>query len=76
MLYTIASGAKVDTNAVKRFGYQVEEVYRNPFKKKPPELKTSAEIIQYVCDKIDVLIGTTEEKNNGSIDPCGENNAG
>jgi len=77
MLYTIAAGAKVDTNRVKRFGYQLEEVYRNPFKKRPPELKTAAEIIQHVCDRIDELLaGATEEDNNGSTDPCGENNAG
>lgn len=77
MLYTIAAGAKVDTNRVTRFGVQLEEVYRNPFRKKAPELKTAAEIIQHVCDRIDELLaGATEEDNNGSDETRGENHAG
>lgn len=72
MLYTIASGAKIDTDRTVPFWKQVEELYANPFERKADQPVTAEEIKAHVLKKIRELRG----KRDGSSEPGSENNAG
>lgn len=72
MLYTIASGAKIDTDKTEPFWKQVEELYANPFERKAAQPVTAEEIKAHVLKKIRELRG----KRDGSSEPGSENNAG
>ena len=61
MLYVIASGGHIDTDAIKRFGEQLDEIYANPFEKKASEKKmTAADIKDHVASKIKGLLQEME----------------
>ncbi len=50
MLYTIASGAKLDTQQTQRFSSIAESIFENPFarRKRRRQPKTAEEVKQYV----------------------------
>lgn len=60
MLFSIASGIKIDAEKSPRFRVQIDEIYANPFeKKKAKNTKpmTADEIKQYIRGKIRALRG-------------------
>lgn len=54
MLYTIAAKRSFDADAVEMFGKQVDEVWKNPFKEKIPEL-TTEEIVEGIIGKLQAM---------------------
>ena len=61
MLYVITSGGHLDTDVVKRFGEQLDEIYANPFEKRVPDKKmTAADIKDHVASKIKGLLQEME----------------
>jgi len=52
MLYVLACGGRIDSNAADRFGEYVDRVYKNPFEEnRGPQ--TTAEITQYILQKLE-----------------------
>lgn len=47
MVYVLAGGKKIDMDVVQGFSGQIEEIYENPFKKKPQPM-TAEEIKNHV----------------------------
>ncbi len=76
LLYVIASGKRIDDTRTPKFGKILEDLYENPFtkKKRKKQPKTSAEIKNYICGRIQELI--EEENHHGSDDAGGENRPG
>ena len=66
MMFVLAGGKHIDTDATEGFNVQVDAVYENPFVKKKKQPMTAEEIKQYVLS----LLGWRE--NDGSDDACGE----
>ena len=53
MLYLIATGQRADPELLERFGAQVDEVYRNPFKRQRRQPQTAAEIREYIIMRLE-----------------------
>ena len=51
-LFWIAAGKKIDANKSERFGRQLEDIYRNPFKPRPAGPQTRQEIEQYIIKRL------------------------
>jgi len=52
MLYAIAAGRHIDTDRTPKFWPQVDEVYRNPFRKEKQQPKTAEEIKEHMLQLI------------------------
>ena len=70
MMFIIAGGKRIDTDATDGFETQTEAVYANPFEKKKQQPMTAAEIKAHVLK----LLGW--EENDGSNDAGSEADAG
>ena len=53
MLYTLATGQKIDENRTERFWNQMDRIYENPFVKKPEKPMTTEEIKQYILRRLE-----------------------
>jgi len=54
MLYVLAKGHRIDQEQVEPFGVQLDEIYRNPFRKPEKEM-TAEEIKKHVLDRLNAL---------------------
>ena len=54
MLYVIAKGHRIDPEQVEPFGVQLDEIYKNPFRKPENEM-TAEEIKQHVLERLNAL---------------------
>ena len=52
MLYAIAGGQKIDMNRTEPFGRQIEDIYRNPFRRRGVGLQTRKEIEEYIIRRL------------------------
>ena len=69
MLYWIAAGKHIDPDRSPRFSDLIDDVYRNPFKKKKTEKMTAEDIKQHLLQRIrETRMRLEAEENNGSDD--------
>ena len=52
MLYAIAGGRKIDLDRTEPFGRQIEDIYRNPFRRRGVGLQTRKEIEEYIIRRL------------------------
>ena len=52
MIYAIAAGTKIDTARSEPFSMQLEEIYSNPFRRRPAGPQTRQEIEQYIIKRL------------------------